>query len=157
MYCEQVSRGHWRACCASLQLEGIWDSCLTWDWESGSCLWPQDRGPALPEFFGGSRNFRGVFAAQERGNQAGSIVRASQEDQVESEETSIVGVLVTTRSRGGVRGGGGRSQRRWERRRRRRSLTVWRVDYYLGWILTFFYYEDVWAYKKIQHLDLMTI
>ena len=78
----------------------------------------------MPEFFGGSRIFRGVFAAQERGNQAGPIVRASQGDQVESEETSIIGVPVTTRSRGGAGGGGGRSQRRWERRRRRRSLTV---------------------------------
>ena len=38
-------------------------------------------------FFGGSRIFRGVFATQQRGNQAGAIVRASQEDQEEREET----------------------------------------------------------------------
>ena len=64
-----------------------------------------------------------MFATQQRGNQAGAIARVSQEDQVESEETSMMGVLVTTGSRGWVGGGGGRSQRRWERRRRR-SLTV---------------------------------
>lgn len=50
------------------------------------------------------------FATQQRGNQAGAIARVSQEDQVESEETSITGVLVTTRSRGWGGGGGGRSQ-----------------------------------------------
>ena len=156
MYWEQVSRGHWRVCCASLQLEGIQDSRLTWAWESRRCLWPQDRGPALPGVFGGWRIFHGVFATQQRGNQAGGIARVSQEDQVESEETSMTGVLVTTGSRGWVGGGGGRSQRRWERRRRR-SLTVWSIDYYLGWILTFFFYKDVRAYKKIHYLDLMTI
>lgn len=41
-----------------------------------------------------------MFATQQRGNQAGAIARVSQEDQVESEETSMIGVLVTTRSRG---------------------------------------------------------
>lgn len=61
-----------------------------------------------------------MFATQQRGNQAGAMARASHEDQVESEETSVVGVPVTTGSASGVGGGGGRSQRRWERRRRRR-------------------------------------
>ena len=58
-----------------------------------------------------------MFATQQRGNQAGAMVRASHEDQVESEETLVVGVPVTTGSASGVGGGGGSSQRRWERRR----------------------------------------
>lgn len=49
-----------------------------------------------------------MFATQQRGSQAGAILRSSQEYHVESEEVPIVGVLVTTGSRWGGMGAAAR-------------------------------------------------